>query len=103
MNLADAPLRMISFDSDVAQNVKAIQRQVEQENVVGFIAAHQPDFEFHNFTIQELVEVAARIDDGKSFSGNIVRNGDWTGIMNARAFEERYKEISARRNYSTPS
>jgi len=87
---------MISFDYDVAQNVKAIRRQVEQQNVVGFIAPHKPDFEFANFTLQELVEVAAGIDEANGSSGEAVRNGDWTGIVNGRAFEERYKEISAR-------
>ena len=56
-----------------------------------------PDFEFANFTFQELVEVAAGIDEANGSSGEAVRNGDWTGIVNGRAFEERYKEISARR------
>jgi hypothetical protein len=88
---------LISFDCDVETNVKTIRRQLERQNVVGFIAAHQPDFEFANFTIQELAEVAARIDEANGFSGDALRNGDWTGITNARAFEERYKEISARR------
>jgi hypothetical protein len=87
---------MISFDCGVAQNVKAFRRQVEQENIVGYIAAHEPDFEFANFTLRELVEVAARIDEANDSSGEAVRKGDWTGIVNGRAFEERYKEISAR-------
>jgi hypothetical protein len=88
---------MISFDSDVEANVKAIRRQVARKNVVGYIAAHRPDFEFANFTIQELVEVAGRLDEADGSSGDVVRNGDWTGIVNGRAFEQRYKEISARR------
>jgi hypothetical protein len=87
---------LISFDGDVEQNVKAIRRQLERQNVVGFITAHQPDFEFANFTTQELAEVAARFDEAHGFSGDAVRNGDWTGITNARAFEERYKEVSAK-------
>jgi len=87
---------MISFDLDVRENRKVIQRQVEQQNIVGFIAAHKPDFEFANFTIQELAEVAARMDEAEDVSGSAVRNADWTGIRNWRAFEARYKEISAR-------
>jgi hypothetical protein len=88
---------IISFDSDAPANVKAIRRQVDKQNVVGFIAAHKPDFEFANFTIQELAEVAARIDEASGVSGDIVRNADWTGVSSAKAFEERYKAISARR------
>lgn len=87
---------MISFDCDVPANVKAIRRQVELQNVVGLIAAHKPDFEFANFTIQELAEVAARIDEANDVSGDTVRNADWTGVGSGRAFEARYKAVSAR-------
>jgi hypothetical protein len=89
-------LSIISFDMDVPSNRKAIRRQVEQGNVVGLIAAHKPDFEFANFTIQELVEVAARIDEEKGFSGGPVRTADWTGVCNGRDLEEKYQSISAR-------
>jgi hypothetical protein len=88
---------LISFDCDVETNVKTVRRQLERQNIVGLIAAHKPDFEFDNFTLQELAEVAARIDEANSVSGDAVRTGDWTGIASARAFEQRYKEISARR------
>lgn len=87
---------MFSFDTDVLPNVKAIRKQVEQNNVVGFIAAHNPDFEFSNFAIEELSEVAAQIDEAKGFSGESVRNADWTGVSAGRAFEERYKKVSSR-------
>jgi hypothetical protein len=87
---------LISFDYDVEQNAKAIRRQIKRPNVIGFIAAHQQDFEFANFTIRDLAEVAARVDEANGFSGDAVHNGDWIGIINARAFEQRYKEISAR-------
>lgn len=98
--LEDKALRrfsVISFDIDVPANVKAVRRQVEQQNVVGFIAAHKPDFEFANFTIQELAEIAARIDEVNGISGDAVRNADWPGVGSGRAFEARYRAISARR------
>jgi hypothetical protein len=88
---------MISFDTDVSTNVKAVRRQIDQKHVVGFIAAHKPDFEFANFTIQELAEIAARIDDKNSVSGDQVRNSDWTGICTGKAFEARYKKVSSRK------
>lgn len=88
---------MISFDCDVPTNVKAIRRQVEQQHVVGMIAAHKPDFEFANFAIEELAEVAARIDEANGFPGDVIRNANWAGIGSGRAFEERYKVVSARK------
>lgn len=88
---------MISLDLDVAANVKFVKRQIEQGNVVGYIAAHKPDFEFANFTIQELAEVAALLDEANGTSGEAVRNADWAGVQNGRAFEDRYKLVSDRK------
>jgi hypothetical protein len=86
----------ISFDLDVEANVKTVRRQVEQGNVVGYIAAHAPDFEFANFTLDELVEIAARLDEDAGSSGEPIRRADWSGVGTARAFAERYSEVSAR-------
>jgi hypothetical protein len=97
---ADQKLRrfsMISFDGDVPNNVEAIRRQITEGRVVGSITAHTPDFEFANFSIEELVEIAARIDEEQNVSGDAVRTADWTGIASGRAFEERYKKVSARK------
>lgn len=97
---ADRNLRrfsLITFDDDVAENKKAIRLQIEQGNVVGSITANKPDFEFANFTIQELAEIAASMDETEGFAGGVVRCADWTGITNAKAFEDRYKRISERK------
>jgi len=91
---------MISFDMDVAANVKAIRKHMEQEDIVGYIAAHRPDFEFANFALDELVEIAARLDESHEFSGDAVRGGDWTDVTCARDFKERYSRLSARRPVS---
>jgi hypothetical protein len=98
---------MISFDSDTpvasrkphspSPNVKAIRRQVEKDNVVGLIAVHRPDFEFANFSVEELAETAARIDEAHGFSGARLRRHDWTGISNGKAFEREYQSISQRK------
>jgi hypothetical protein len=88
---------MISFDCDRKQSVDTIRRQIKEGNLVGCAAAHQPDFEFQNFTVEELARVAGRIDEACGFSGDPIRNVDWTGIQNGKAFEERYRRISARK------
>ncbi len=88
---------MVSFDADVPANVKVIRRQVQEDRIVGMIAAHDPDFEFANFTLSELVEIAARMDEGQGGTGDPVRAADWTSIGNAKSFEERYCAVSERR------
>ena len=86
----------ISFDRDVAVNVKVIRRQVEKGNVVGSIAAHDPDFEFANFTLEELVEIAAALAGTQNSLDDDVRNADWTGITCAKAFEKQYNKLAGK-------
>ncbi len=88
---------MISVDGDVQANIKDIRRQVKQGNVVGGITVHAPDFEFANFSLAELVEIAAGIDASFDFLGDPVRKADWTGIQKMKDFEEKYREVSARK------
>ncbi len=88
---------IISFDLDVAANAKTVRRQVEQNNVVGCIGAHNPDFEFANFDVQELAEIAAQIDEAHNCSGDAVRQADWSGIARGKAFQEKYISVSARK------
>jgi hypothetical protein len=88
---------MISIDGDVRANLKAIGRQARQDNIVGFVAVHRPDFEFANFAAEELAEVAARLDEAKGFLGDAVRSADWTGIGDVGAFERMHRAISQRK------
>ncbi len=85
---------IVSFDTDVPANRKAIRRQVEQDNIVGMIGAHSPDFEFANFAIGELVEVAAGFAEAAGFPGESIRNAEWTGIDGIGKFVARYAKIS---------
>ena len=87
---------IISVDLDVTENVKAIRRQVREDNIVGSISPHDPDFEFANFSVRELVEVAAEIDELHGFSGDTVRKANWDDVKTGRAFEEAYSKVSER-------
>ncbi len=71
---------MLTFDKDVDKNVEDIKRHVRDGKTFAYIGVHDPDFEFANFTLQELVEVAARIDEARGASGDAVRQANWTGI-----------------------
>ncbi|MBX6332069.1 MAG: hypothetical protein IRY91_09500 [Gemmatimonadaceae bacterium] len=88
---------IISFDLDVPANVRTIRRQIQNGNVVGYVDAHDPDFEFANFSLQELVEVAALLDESLGCSADGLRQADWSGVTNGRSFEERYRALSARK------
>jgi len=84
----------ISFDMDVVANVKAIRRQVQEGNVVGYINANSPDFEFGNFTIEELIEIAAIMDEKQGANSESIRNGDWSKVRNGKEFEENYRKLT---------
>lgn len=88
----------ISFDVDVPANVKSIKKWVEEGSVVGFVNANDPDFEFGNFTLNELIEVAAKLDDSEGADGDRIRYGKWEGISNGRDFEEHYNTLSLKRS-----
>lgn len=84
----------ISFDMDVAANLKAIRRQVQIGNIVGYINCNNPDFEFANFTLAELVDVAATMDANQGANSEKIRNSDWSGIKSCKQFEENYRKLS---------
>jgi len=86
---------MISFDADVRQNVKTISAL--SSLVIGSVFAHKPDFEFANFTLEELVHVAADLDRTEGFDSDDLRNADWAGIDTGKAFEHKYLATSQRR------
>jgi hypothetical protein len=88
---------MISFDRDVSANERAISRLAKQNLVVGAIYAHQPDFEFANFHLGELVEIAASLDDRHGHAGDLLRKADWSCVANAKQFAEQYKKLSQRK------
>jgi hypothetical protein len=86
----------VSFDTDVVANVRTIRRQVKKGRIVGFIAANTPDFEFANFALVELVEVAATLDEHNGQLGSVIRKATWDTVSNMGQFEDRYKSVSLR-------
>jgi len=88
---------MISFDLDVRENEKFFRNQVEADRIVGLITANQPDFEFANFALDELVEIAARLDEQNGVTGDPLRKADWNGINKGGDFEKKYMEVSERK------
>jgi hypothetical protein len=96
-DLALRRFSVVSFDCDVKANERAIVRLAECGKVIGGINANRPDFEFANFTLDELAEIAALMDDRLGFDGSFVRNADWQGTTTSRMFAERYAKVSERR------
>ena len=96
-DLALRRFSLISFDRDVKANERAIRQQVEKDQVVGSINANNPDFEFANFTLDELVEIAASMDERLGFDGGKLRKTDWQGVDTGGVFAGRYRKASDRR------
>jgi hypothetical protein len=87
---------VITFDGDVDPNRKFIRHQIQTGTLVGQVVECKPDFEFHNFTFAELIEVAARMDESFGFSGSPIREAPCNGITNSKSFEEGYRSVSTR-------
>ena len=102
MKLSDALLQdislrrfsMITFDNDVKANVRTIKQYLMKNPFVGLIFAHSPDFEFANFTVEELKEIAMNMDKVKGFAVADLEQGDYSHISSGREFEEQYKKLS---------
>ncbi len=87
---------IVSFDRDVEENVRTVSAQVRQSNIIGVVIAYAPDFEFANFSLDELVEVAARLDESYGVSGDAVRATDWNGVGSGSDFVSLYRKVSER-------
>ena len=85
---------LISFDSDVKTNVRFLQHQVKDGKVVGYINCNQPDFEFENFTLEELIEVAIGIDKAQGLDTQKLSTADKSNIKSGKEFEKYYSEHS---------
>ncbi len=86
---------MISIDDDVDANVNAIRGLCHDDLVVGAVHMHKPDFEFANFTLDELQEVSASLA-GTSELSKAVRDADWGSIKRAKDLAEAYERITNR-------
>jgi hypothetical protein len=87
---------ILSVDTDVAKNSRFIGQHIRDGNIVGYIGVHQPDFEIANFTVPELVELAAKRDEADGIPTTNLRCADWSTITGARAFEDQYRRFSGR-------
>ena len=83
---------VISFDRDVAENVKIMQLICRDGLLVGMVFAHAPDFEFANFSCQELQGVASR-PIGKNQLED-VRSADWSSVRSAKELETQFSRIA---------
>jgi hypothetical protein len=83
---------IVTFDVDVMPNQKTIRRLADL--ITGSVFANEPDFEFANFTLLELVSVAASLDEQDGLPGRPVREADWDGIGKGGDFEKKYAAVS---------
>ena len=86
----------ITFDKDVPENVKFIKNQARIGNIVGYVNCNDPDFEFANFELQELVDLAITLDKQHEINTDKLEKGDWSGVNSGSKFEEKYKALSNR-------
>ncbi len=96
--IEDANLKrfsIVTFDRDGKEDTPP-QRTIRKlaDLITGAVFAHDPDFEFANFTRDELMSIAASLDEGDGLSGNPIREADWDGIKTGKDFEKKYMSVS---------
>lgn len=84
----------VSFDGDVDSNVRFFKRQVDKGNIIGYVNCNRPDFEFENFALEELIEIAARLDENEGADAYALREHNWEGVRSGKQFESCYKSLS---------
>ncbi len=88
---------MISADYDVPVNHEAVQRMAREDLIVGYVAINDPDFEFANFDLDELIQAAIMYDEtdpeSPIDSRELLERADWSGIRTGREFDERYQKL----------
>lgn len=87
----------VSLDGDVQAALRFIRTQLKKGNVVGKVTVHRPDFEFANFDLTELVEIAAKLDESYGYSGEQVRHAKWLGVEKMTVFQSQYRQVSMRK------
>ncbi len=85
---------VITIDSDVVAHMKEIRRYIKDRKIIGLITVHDPDFEFANFTLEELIEIAAKMDEDNGYLQLSTGIDKWEGIKTGKSFEQRYIQLS---------
>lgn len=81
---------IISVDGDLESTKKVLREQIRKELIVGWVNVNEPDFEIGNFSVEELVRIAADWDSEEGFGCEALRDANWSDVKDGRDFEERY-------------
>lgn len=86
-----------SLDTDgrsVCSNGKTLCNLARQDLIVGVVSVSDPDFEFANFTLDELIQVAIEYDREDGFDSRALLEGaSWSGVANGKSFDQRYVSL----------
>ncbi|MEX2244757.1 MAG: hypothetical protein WD716_13045 [Fimbriimonadaceae bacterium] len=95
-DIAAERFSLVSADRDVEDNIKAIQRMAANDLIVGYIPIYEPDFEFANFSIEELVAAAVHLDEHSEVpvdSSLVLAVEKFVGVGSGKEFDKRYQEL----------
>jgi hypothetical protein len=85
---------IVSFDLDVKENEKALRQLASDDQIVGSVGANRPDFEFANFTLGELVQIAEGIAESHGLQARGLRAADWSHTKSGGEFEKQYAKVA---------
>jgi len=76
-DLRDGTFSLVSMDKDSVDNIRVLKLAAERDEICGRFFLHDPDFEFGNFELREIVEVlralAIKLDDVTIDPGELMK------------------------------
>jgi len=85
---------MISFDTDNQETRKQISKLIKDKCIVGSLHPHSPDFEFANFSLEELIQALAQFDEESGYDSTPFKEPIAGIIENARHLEKFYCKLT---------
>ena len=64
----------ISIDGDRSDNVRIVRKAAEEDDICGRFFISEPDFEFQNFTLDELEEILWKVCEDRGAPDSIRKN-----------------------------
>ena len=82
---------VIVFDNDVSDNVRAMKKAIEDDEVVGRFFISKPDFEFENFSLEELSDIVITLSH--EYGIDIDENSKFLELIGEVRSGEEFKKV----------
>lgn len=86
---------VILLDGDKPDNIRVVRNAARNDEICGIFFVSDPDFEFGNFTLDELEEVICRMTEGENGKANVSREELHKQIKLAKSGREFFRFVQS--------